>query len=422
MKTVIKNGQVFYQGSLQKTNLLIEDGKVKAIGYTGSADKEINAQDKLVTPGLVDIHVHFREPGQVHKETIATGTKASAHGGFTTVGAMPNVTPVPDDLEKFAKQVELNQKNSLIKTYQYAPVTKDETSDQVVDIEGMKKAGAFAFSNDGHGIMNAQSMYSAMERIASVNSHLAAHVEDKNLFNKGVINFGSASQRLGLPGIKQVAETSQLARDLVLAKETGVHYHVCHISTKDGVELVRMAKDAGINVTCEASPHHLLLSDADIKTDDANFKMNPPLRTPMDREALLAGIADGTIDMIATDHAPHAENEKNQGFEKSAFGITGIETSFPLMYTHLVKTGLISLEKLLALMATDPARIFGLKQAGKIEIGQAADLTVIDLNQEFTIEKADFLSKGTNSPFIGQKVFGQVEQTLVNGQTVYEYK
>lgn len=422
MKTVIKNGQVFYQGSLQKTNLLIEDGKVKAIGYNGSADKEINAQDKLVTPGLVDIHVHFREPGQVHKETIATGTKASAHGGFTTVGAMPNFTPVPDDLEKFAKQVELNQKNSLIKTYQYAPVTKDETSDQVVDIEGMKKAGAFAFSNDGHGIMNAQSMYSAMERIASVNSHLAAHVEDKNLFNKGVINFGSASQRLGLPGIKQVAETSQLARDLVLAKETGVHYHVCHISTKDGVELVRMAKDAGINVTCEASPHHLLLSDADIKTDDANFKMNPPLRTPMDREALLAGIADGTIDMIATDHAPHAENEKNQGFEKSAFGITGIETSFPLMYTHLVKTGLISLEKLLALMATDPARIFGLKQAGKIEIGQAADLTVIDLNQEFTIEKADFLSKGTNSPFIGQKVFGQVEQTLVNGQTVYEHK
>ncbi|WP_334332620.1 dihydroorotase [Companilactobacillus sp. HBUAS59544] len=422
MKTLIKNGQIFYQGSLQKTNLLIEDGKVKAIGYTGPVDKEIDAQNELVTPGLVDIHVHFREPGQVHKETIATGTKASAHGGFTTVGAMPNVTPVPDDLEKFAKQVELNQKNSIIKTYQYAPVTKDETSDQVVDIEGMQKAGAFAFSNDGHGIMNAQSMYSAMERIANVKSHLAAHVEDKNLFNKGVINFGSASQRLGLPGIKQVAETSQLARDLVLAKETGVHYHVCHISTKDGVELVRMAKDAGINVTCEASPHHLLLSDADIKKDDANFKMNPPLRTPEDRQALLAGIADGTIDMIATDHAPHAESEKNQGFEKSAFGITGIETSFPLMYTHLVKTGLISLEKLLALMATDPARIFGLNQAGKIEIGQAADLTMIDLNREYTIEKADFLSKGTNSPFIGQKVFGQVEQTLVNGQTVYEHK
>ncbi|WP_334352416.1 dihydroorotase [Companilactobacillus sp. HBUAS56257] len=422
MKTLIKNGQIFYQGSLQKTNLLIEDGKVKAIGYTGPVDKEIDAQNELVTPGLVDIHVHFREPGQVHKETIATGTKASAHGGFTTVGAMPNVTPVPDDLEKFAKQVELNQKNSIIKTYQYAPVTKDETSDQVVDIEGMQKAGAFAFSNDGHGIMNAQSMYSAMERIANVKSHLAAHVEDKNLFNKGVINFGSASQRLGLPGIKQVAETSQLARDLVLAKETGVHYHVCHISTKDSVELVRMAKDAGINVTCEASPHHLLLSDADIKKDDANFKMNPPLRTPEDRQALLAGIADGTIDMIATDHAPHAESEKNQGFEKSAFGITGIETSFPLMYTHLVKTGLISLEKLLALMATDPARIFGLNQAGKIEIGQAADLTMIDLNREYTIEKADFLSKGTNSPFIGQKVFGQVEQTLVNGQTVYEHK
>ncbi|MFH5810912.1 dihydroorotase [Companilactobacillus sp. FL22-1] len=422
MKLLIKNAKLFYTNKLINCDLLIEDGKFKQIAteIVASADEKIvDAKYQLVSPGLVDVHVHFREPGQVHKETIKTGTAASAHGGFTTVGAMPNVIPVPDDTEKFQQQLSLNQENSLINTLQYAPVTKDETSDQLVDIEALSKLGAFAFSNDGHGIMNAQAMFSAMERIAAVNSHLAAHVEDKNLFNHGVINFGQASQCLGLPGIQQVAETSQLARDLVLAKETGVHYHVCHISTKDSVQMVRMAKDAGINVTCEVSPHHLLLSDQDIVLDDANFKMNPPLRTETDREALVAGLIDGTIDMIATDHAPHAEAEKNQGFAKSAFGITGIETSFPLMYTHLVKTGLISLEKLLSLMSDNPAKIFNLAPAGSIKVGQRADFTIINLDDEFEIRKVDFLSKGTNSPFIGQRVFGEVEQTYVNGECIY---
>lgn len=421
MKTIIKNGQVFTDNQLEAVDVLIEDGQFKAIGKNieTSDSKVIDATDQLVAPGLVDIHVHFREPGQVHKETIKTGTQASAHGGFTTVGAMPNVTPVPDDAEKFQKQVALNEANSVINTLQYAPVTKDETSDELVDIAGLAKLGAFAFSNDGHGIMNAQSMYSAMEQIAAIDSHLAAHVEDKNLFNKGVVNFGPASKRLGLPGIKQVAETSQLARDIILAKDTGVHYHVCHISTKDGVDLVRMAKDAGINVTCEASPHHLLLSDQDILTDDANFKMNPPLRSEIDRQALISGLQDGTIDMIATDHAPHAAAEKNQGFAKSAFGITGIETSFPLMYTNLVKTGIISLEKLLDLMAVNPAKVFKLAHAGQIAVDQPADFTMINLGTEYEIKAEDFLSKGKNSPFIGQNVFGEVEQTYVNGQQVF---
>jgi len=421
MKLLIKNAKLFYAKRFVNGDVLVEDGKfTKIADHIVAADaKVIDAKFNLVTPGLVDIHVHFREPGQVYKETIKTGTEASAHGGFTTVGAMPNVIPVPDDAEKFTKQVALNNENSVINTLQYAPVTKDETSDELVDIEGLAKLGAFAFSNDGHGIMNAQSMFTAMERIAAINSHLAAHVEDKNLFNKGVINFGAASQRLGLPGIQQVAETSQLARDLILAKETGVHYHVCHISTKDGVQMVRMAKDAGINVTCEVSPHHLLLSDQDILTDDANFKMNPPLRSEADRLALIAGLQDGTIDMIATDHAPHADNEKNQGFEKSAFGITGIETSFPLMYTKLVKTNLISLEKLLDLMTENPAKIFDIKETGVIKLGQKADFTIINLDDEYEIKKADFLSKGTNSPFIGEKVFGEVEQTFANGECVY---
>lgn len=421
MKLLIKNAKLYYTNKLINCDLLIEDGMfTKIASKIEVADaKVVDAKFNLVTPGLVDIHVHFREPGQVYKETIRTGTKASAHGGFTTVGAMPNVIPVPDNPNKFVQQINLNNENSVINTFQYAPVTKDETSDELVDIESLAKLGAFAFSNDGHGIMNAESMYEVMERIAAINSHLAAHVEDKNLFNHGVINFGTASKRLGLPGIKQVAETSQLARDLVLAKETGVHYHVCHISTKDGVDLVRMAKDAGINVTCEVSPHHLLLSEDNILSDDANFKMNPPLRSEIDRLALIDGLKDGTIDMIATDHAPHAEAEKNQGFVKSAFGITGIETSFPLMYTNLVRTNEISLEILLDLMATKPAKIFNIPQTGEIKLGQKADFTIINLDDEIEIKKADFLSKGTNSPFIGQRVHGEVEQTYVDGERVY---
>ncbi|MFC6176075.1 dihydroorotase [Companilactobacillus huachuanensis] len=421
MKLLIKNAKLFYLNKLINCDLLIEDGKFKQIAenIVATDAKIIDAKFQLVTPGLVDVHVHFREPGQVHKETIKTGTLAAAHGGFTTVGAMPNVIPVPDNAEKFGQQIALNEQNSLIHTLQYAPVTVDETSDKLVDIEELSKLGAFAFSNDGHGIMNARSMFMAMERIAAIDSHLAAHVEDKNLFNHGVINFGTASQRLGLPGIQRVAETSQLARDLVLAKETGVHYHVCHISTKDGVQLVRMAKDAGINVTCEVSPHHLLLSDQDILNDDANFKMNPPLRSEEDRQALVAGLQDGTIDMIATDHAPHAEDEKNQGFAKSVFGITGIETSFPLMYSRLVKTNIISLEKLLKLMTNNPAEIFKIKVAGTIKLGQRADFTIINLDDEYAIKSKDFLSKGKNSPFIGQKVYGEVEQTYVNGTCIY---
>ncbi|APX73406.1 dihydroorotase [Companilactobacillus allii] len=418
---LIKNANLLYDNKLIKKNLVIENGKLKKI--TSQIDNKIteviDAKNNLVTPGLVDVHVHFREPGQVHKETIKTGSEAAAHGGFTTVGAMPNVIPVPDNVEKFEHQVKLNER-SKVKIVQYAPVTLDEISDQLSPIEKLSNAGAFAFSNDGHGIANAKTMFDAMERISQLNSHLAAHVEDQNLFNKGVINSGKTATRLGLPAIQRVAETSQLARDLLLAKETGVHYHVCHISTKDSVELIRIAKDAGINVSCEVTPHHLLLSDEDILTDDANFKMNPPLRSETDREALIAGVLDGTIDMIATDHAPHAKDEKNKGFLKSAFGITGIETSFPLMYTLFVQSGLMNVERLISLMSTRPAKIFNLN-AGTIEIGKTADLSIIDLNDEYFFNKSDFLSKGLNTPFTGAdwKVSGRIKQTYVNGEKIY---
>lgn len=416
---LIKNANLFYAKKLNKSELLIKDGKISQIAekIDEKADQVIDAQNNLVSPGLVDVHVHFREPGQVHKETILTGSKAAAHGGFTTVGAMPNVVPVPDNVDDFKNQLALNQK-SVIKTLQYAPVTANETTDSLSPIEDLAKLGAMAFSNDGHGINNAKTMFEAMKRIKAVNSHLAAHVEDQNLFNKGVINAGPAAVELGLPAIERVAETSQLARDLILAKETGVHYHVCHLSTADGVKMIRLAKDAGINVTCEVTPHHLLLSDDNIIEDDANYKMNPPLRSEIDRRALIDGLLDGTIDMIATDHAPHAENEKNQGFLKSAFGITGIETSFPLMYSRFVKTSLISLEQLLELMTTKPAQIFDLP-AGEIQIGKSADLTIIDLNKKYQIKKEDFISKGVNSPFIDQEVYGQIQKTFVDGQEVY---
>lgn len=418
---LIKNAKLYYDKKLVDRDVLIENGKFKeiatAIDFDGA--EVIDAQHNLVAPGLVDVHVHFREPGQVHKETIKTGSAAAAHGGFTTVGAMPNVVPVPDDVEKFEHQMELN-KQSKIHTLQYAPITLEETSDQLSPLEDLAAAGAFAFSNDGHGINNAKTMFDAMQRIAQLNSHLAAHVEDQNLFNKGVINAGATATKLGLPAIERVAETSQLARDLLLAKESGVHYHVCHISTADSVNLIRIAKDAGINVTCEVTPHHLLLSDQDIVNNDANYKMNPPLRCESDREVLIAGVLDGTIDMIATDHAPHAVDEKNKGFLKSAFGITGIETSFPLMYKLFVKSGMMSLERLLDIMSTRPAEIFGL-DAGKIQLEKSADFTIIDLFEEYHFEKEDFLSKGINTPFVGSdwNCFGKIKKTFVNGEEVY---
>lgn len=425
MATLLKNGLVYQDGELVREDVLINGDKIQALGTDLekiAPDAEIFDLDgKLVAPGLVDIHEHYREPGFTYKETIETGSKAAARGGFTTVCTMPNLNPVPDDVETFKKQVELNEANSCIHLYQYAAITKDETSEEVVDMEALKEAGAFAFSNDGHGVQSAGVMYEAMEKAAKAGLAICEHVQDDSLYHHGVMNAGKKADELGLPGILGVSESAQLARDIMLAKATGVHYHVCHVSTKESVELVRLAKEYGINVTAEAAPHHVLLSEEDIDGNDGYYKMNPPLRSKEDQYAVIEGLLDGTIDLIATDHAPHSREEKAGDMRKAAFGIIGNETAFACMYTALVKNGEMELAQLLDLMSYNPAKLFGL-DAGVIAPGKQADLAVLDLDHPEVIQEADYLSKAVNTPFTGNEVYGMTTMTFVSGKLVYRHK
>lgn len=421
MKTVIKNGTVYQNGRLIHADVLIEDQKIKAIGTNLTGDKEIDATGKLVAPGLVDVHVHYREPGQTYKEDIRTGSEAAARGGFTTVGAMPNVTPVPNTPELMEKMVKENQEKGVVHIFQYGPITNDETTDIIPDYAALKKAGAFALSNDGHGVQTAQTMYLAMQKAKANNLIIATHAQDDSLFNHGIVNEGKRAEELNLPPVTELAETTQIARDLLLAQKTGVHYHICHVSTKTSVELVRMAKARGINVTCEVAPHHILLTDDDIPKDNGYYKMNPPLRNKEDQAALLVGLLDGTIDLIATDHAPHAKKEKQGGMKDAVFGITGSETAFSTLYTKFVKKDKVfTLEQLLSWLSDKPAEAFGLKDAGVLEPGKNADIAIFDIEHEATIEEKDYKSKGVNTPFTGQKVYGETVMTMVNGKVVYQ--
>lgn len=426
MQTLIQHGQVYTGGRLVKSDVLITDGRIQAIGQElvdpSSVDQVIDATDLLVSPGLVDVHVHYRDPGLTQKETIKTGSMAAAHGGFTTVGAMPNVDPVPDTPNKIAYMVERNHTDGFVHIKQYASITMGRLSDDLVDYEGVKIAGAFALSNDGNGVQLAGTMYKAMQGAAKAGLPIAAHVEDESLLFGGKMTLSERSQELGIPGAPSVSESAQVARDLVLANDTGVQYHICHVSTKESLAMVKFAKEKGVNVTCEASPHHLLLSDEEIHGENPNLKMNPPLRHVDDRVALQAALLDGTVDMIATDHAPHTADDKPNDFSCAANGITGSETAFAECYTNLVKNGDLSLERLLDLMATNPADIFHLEGAGRIEVGQPADIAIFDLNHEYEIKEADYLSKGKNTPFTGDHVYGKTMYTLVDGQIVYQTK
>lgn len=422
MKTLIKNGKIIVrQNQTVPASIWIEDGVIRAIGTHFAEegfDEVYDAKNQLITPGLVDVHVHFREPGFTYKETIETGSKAAARGGYTTVCAMPNLDPVPDTVEKFLQVKDIIAKDAVIKVEQYAPITEKLRSEELVDQPALKQAGAFAFTNDGVGVQTAGAMYLAMKQAAENNMAVAAHTEDNSLLFGGVIHKGKVSEKLGLPGILSAAESSQIARDLILAEETGVHYHVCHVSTKESVRIIREAKQAGVHVTAEVTPHHLLLIDEDIPGDEGFWKMNPPLRAKEDREALIEGLLDGTIDCIATDHAPHGLEEKQQSFLKAPFGIVGSETAFALLFTNFVENGIFTIEQLVNWMAIKPAEIFGMN-CGKLMIGQSADIAVFDLENEAVIESEQFVSKGVNTPFVGWKVKGMTLFTFVDGRMVF---
>lgn len=422
MKTLIKNGQINTRNNeTTPAEIWIEDGKIKAIG-TGFSETEFDevydAKGQLITPGLVDVHVHLREPGFTYKETIEAGSKAAARGGFTTVCAMPNLNPVPDTAEKLKNVYDLIKQNAVVKVLQYAPITENLRSEVLVDQEALIAEGAFAFTNDGVGVQTAGTMYLAMKEAAKNKKALVAHTEDESLLFGGVMHAGKKAEELGLPSILSVTESSQIARDLLLAEATGVHYHVCHVSTKESVRVIRDAKKAGIHVTAEVSPHHLILIDEDIPEDFGFWKMNPPLRGKEDREALIEGLLDGTIDCIATDHAPHGLEEKSKSFLESPFGIVGSETAFQLIYTHFVETKRFTLEQVINWLAVKPAEIFQLN-AGTLTTGAPADLVVFAIEHLSEIDKKDFLSKGENTPFVGWKVKGETLLTFVDGKLAW---
>lgn len=422
-QTLLKNGRRLVGEQLVESDVLIEDGKIAAIGtdlHAGDGVRVVDLENNLITPGLVDIHVHLREPGYTNKETIATGSRAAAHGGFTTIAAMANLKPTCDTPERFHAQEARNAKDGAIKIIQYSPVTKDRAGKEPVDVAAQYVAGARLFSDDGAGIQDASVVYRAMQQLAKYGLPLCDHAEDNQLANGGVINDGPVAKKMGLPGMPKISETAQIARNIVIAQATGAHYHVCHVSTKESIELVCHAKQLGINVTCEVTPHHLLLADADIPDDDAEYKMNPPLRSREDQEACLAGLLDGTIDCIATDHAPHTDAEKHQGFLASPNGIVGSETAFALLYTRYVKNGIFTLGQLIDWLSGAPCRVFKLTNAGQLQVGDPADIAVFDIDHQTTIKEDQFFSKGHNTPFVGDQVYGATVKTFVDGKLVYD--
>ena len=362
-----------------------------------------------VLPGFCDVHVHFREPGFSYKETIASGSRAAARGGYTAVCTMPNLKPVPDAAESLDEQLTLIERDAVIDVYPYGAITKGQLGKELSDMEKIS-ARVCAFSDDGRGVQNDGMMRQAMEKAKTLGKLLVAHCEDNSLLHGGYIHDGAYAAAHGHRGICSASEYKQVERDLALVKETGCAYHVCHISTKETVELVRHAKAEGLDVTCETAPHYLVLCEDDLQ-EDGRFKMNPPLRTRADRDALLQGITDGTIDMIATDHAPHSAEEKAKGLSGSPFGIVGLETAFPILYTELVRKGVITLEKLSALLSDNPRRRFG--------IPTGEDFTVFEIETPYTVDPAAFLSMGKSTPFTGWQVYGRCVLTSHNGKTVY---
>ncbi|WP_456271603.1 dihydroorotase [Bacillus sp. AK031] len=422
MATIIKNAQMIDEnGNLTKRDLKINGRYIEEIGENlqDQGTEIFEAEGLLLVPGFVDLHVHLREPGGEKKETIETGTRAAAKGGFTTIAAMPNTRPVPDDTETLQWLNNRIKETGTVRVLPYASITERQAGKNLTDFEALKEAGAFAFTDDGVGVQEAGKMFEAMKAAAAIDKAIVAHCEDNSLIYGGAVHDGRFAKETGIKGIPSICESVQIARDVLLAEAAGCHYHVCHISTKESVRVVRDAKQAGIRVTAEVTPHHLLLTEDDIPGDDANYKMNPPLRSKADREALLEGLLDGTIDFIATDHAPHTAQEKSEGIALAPFGIVGLETAFPLMYTNLVEKEIISLKQLVDWMTEAPSKTFNLPY-GTLEAGKLADITLVDLDGTNAIDPERFLSKGKNTPFAGWECKGWPKATFSEGTLVWK--
>lgn len=417
-RIVLKGGRVFSGGKSFEADVVVCGDRIAEVTPEAAilpGDKVVDCRGRWVSAGLVDLHVHLREPGFSSKETIATGTAAAAHGGFTTVCAMPNLEPAPDSLENLRRETAIIERDAVVKVLPYATITRRRAGREIVDFAALKPYVA-AFSDDGSGVQDDDMMLAAMRAAAANDCIIAAHCEVNSLLHGGYIYDGAYAAAHGHKGISSESEWRQIERDIRLAEQTGCRYHVCHISTKESVALIRDAKRSGVRITCETGPHYLTMCDADLR-EEGRFKMNPPIRSAADRDALIEGAQDGTIDVIATDHAPHTAEEKSRGLAGSAMGVVGLETSFAVIYTKLVMAGIISPERMIELMAEAPRRIFAL--GGGLAAGEKADIAVFDLDNEFTVDPATFLSKGRSTPFEGWRLHGQTILTLVDGRTAY---
>lgn len=416
---IIKNANVFTNGKFQHVDIRVGNGVVTDISAFLPADDSdvvFSFDNCILLPGLSDVHVHLREPGFSYKEDITSGTAAAARGGFTSVCSMPNLNPAPDCAETLQQQLNIISSNAIVNVYPYGTITEGRKGETLSDMEGMAE-NAVAFTDDGSGIQTPELMKEAMLKAKSLGKVIAAHCEDNSLLFGGYIHDGEYAKKNGHKGICSESEWKQIERDIELVRQTGCRYHVCHISAKESVELIRKAKAEGLPVTCETAPHYLVFDDSMLK-ENGRFKMNPPIRSAADREALIQGICDGTIDLIATDHAPHSAEEKNGGLKNSLMGVVGLETSFPAVYTYMVKGGYISLEKTVELMNTNAQKIFGI--GCDIAVGNSADFCVYDLNESYEVNPNEFLSMGRSTPFEGLTLYGKCKMTMVKGGIVWQ--
>lgn len=417
LKYLLKNGLLFTKEGFLPADLLTAEGRIVSIarGLDAAGAAVIDLHHAAVFPGFVDVHVHLREPGFSYKETIRTGTLSAARGGYVHVCAMPNLDPVPDSLESLNVQREIIARDAAIHVHPYGAITRGERGEALADMEAMAPFVA-GFSDDGRGVQSGEMMRKAMLEAKRLGKPIAAHCEDNGLLRGGYIHDGDYARAHGHRGICSESEWGQIARDLKLAEETGVKYHVCHVSARESVALIREAKARGVDVTCETGPHYLVFCDGDLQ-EDGRFKMNPPIRSREDRAALIEGLRDGTIDMIATDHAPHSAEEKGRGLEKSAMGVVGLETAFAAVYTHLVKPGILSMDRLMALLNGNAARRFG--YGTPLAEGQPADLTVFGLDRPFRVDPEQFRSMGRATPFAGMELYGVCLLTMADGKIVW---